>query len=307
MSNSYVVGEDEGGRLDRWLRKRFPDSPRREIERLLERGLVLVEGRKAAKGHPVAAGATILLEQLPPTRAESGPQPEALPLGVLHVDEDLVAVDKPPGIPTHPLWANELGTAANRLVERFPECAAASTDPREGGAVHRLDRGTSGVLVFARSTSAHERLRKAFSGGNVRKTYLALCSAAPNSERIDVPLQARGGLAVPSPDGLPAMTELTSIARSGSYELIRCTSRSGRMHQIRAHLAHANAPIVGDSDYGGEPAPHSLIDFFLHAESVIFGTVEGRCIHAPLPEDRRRTLDALGFGSLELGPADVEQ
>jgi len=207
------------------------------------------------------------------------------------VDDARVVVAKPPGMPSQPLAAGERGTAAGGVVARYPECGAASPDPRDGGLVHRLDIGTSGVLIAARTRAAWEALRADFGRGAVGKTYLALCEAAPVTRECDAPLAQRGArVVVDHTDGLPAHTRWEVVARAGERALVRCHAATGRMHQIRVHLATCGAPIVGDARYGGQPLD-GLCEFFLHAEEV---RLPDLTVRAPLPPDRQAVLAALG-------------
>lgn len=293
-----VVEADEEGRVDRFLVRRFPDSSRRLLQDLFDEGAVRIGGRVAKKGDRVAAGAEVTLARAPAVGEDLRPAPDpaaAALLQVLHVDEDVVVVDKPPGMPSQPLRAGELGTAANGIVHLYPECASVGDDPRDGGLVHRLDIGTSGALAAARSRAAWTALRAAFHEGRVEKEYLALVEGAPVSRGCDLPLAQRGKrVVVDLAEGLEAHTEWEVVAHHhGDRHLLRCRATTGRMHQIRAHLAHCGAPIVGDELYGGRPFP-GLVGFFLHA-AVLRIPLAGRTItvEAPLPPDRRGVIAAL--------------
>ena len=286
-------GADE--RLDRVVARHFPGATRTRLGELFAAGAVRVDGRVARKGDRARPGSKVEVAQ-PPVTAEAlrviADPAAAERLVTLHVDDELIAVAKPPGMPSQPLRAGELGTAASGMVARFPECAAVADDPRDGGLVHRLDIGTSGVLIAARTRAAWDALRAHFGGGAVAKTYLALCEAPPVSRECDAPLTQRGPrVVVDHAEGLPAHTRWDVIARAGDRALVRCHASTGRMHQVRAHLAACGAPIVGDVRYGGGPMPE-LIEFFLHAESV---RLPDLTVTAPLPDDRRAVLAALGL------------
>jgi 23S rRNA pseudouridine1911/1915/1917 synthase len=206
---------------------------------------------------------------------------------VLWVDPALVAVDKQAGVPSHPRAAGETDTVANAIVARFPECASASPDAREGGLCHRLDIGTSGVLIAARSPAAWSALRAALSGGACEKTYLAeVTGTPPPSGELNAAIGRRGrrGKQVVVDGGrnpLPAHTRWELLEARAGTALLRVRLTKGRTHQVRAHLAAAGHPIVGDALYGGGAGPLRL-----HAASVRFihpDTDETIFIEAPAP------------------------
>jgi 23S rRNA pseudouridine1911/1915/1917 synthase len=273
------------GRADLVVAASLGGRGRRELARLFDAGAVRRGGKRLRKGDPVAAGDVLDVDDRGPDRAP--PVAEALPVEVLFEDTRLVAVNKPPGIPSHPLRAGELGTLANRLVAHYPECARAGEDPREAGLVHRLDGGTSGLLIAARTRAAWDDLRAALSAGRVTKVYLALVARNAPAGHSDEPLSQAGGRAhIGGREAKEARTSWRPIDETAAGTLLECTATTGRMHQIRAHLAHAGFPIVGDTLYGGPPAPEGLVDFFLHASRVSVLPD----ILAPLPPDRRLTL-----------------
>jgi 23S rRNA pseudouridine1911/1915/1917 synthase len=207
------------------------------------------------------------------------PDPE-VPIVVLLERSDIVAVNKPAGIPSQPLKPGELGTIANGIVHRYPECVAIG-DLRDGGLVHRLDIGTSGVLVAARTAEAHRALRDAFGAGLIHKEYLALVENRPVSRECDSPLVQRGKrVVVDHTDGLAAHTTFVVEHATATHALVRCTAQTGRMHQVRAHLANVGSPIVGDELYGGSPLV-GVEGFFLHAAKIVLA--DKTEISAPLP------------------------
>jgi 23S rRNA pseudouridine1911/1915/1917 synthase len=288
----FTVEPQDEGRADRVLARRFPWASRRRLADLFARRLVRIDGKLARKGTIAAAGATMAVAEAPPSDRDLAPIPVGS-LPIVHADDTLVAADKPAGMPSHPLRARETGTAANALVAMFPETAGIGDDPREAGLVHRLDAGTSGVLLCARDRDSWLALRAAFAGGQVEKRYLALVLGSARDGACDEPLSASGGRASVG-SGLPAHTRWTVEARGGGVTLLRCTSRTGRMHQIRAHLAHAGFPIVGDTLYG-DAAPTGQ-PFFLHASSIDLphpATGARLVVTAPLPESRLAVLREL--------------
>jgi 23S rRNA pseudouridine1911/1915/1917 synthase len=248
--------------------------------RLIAAGAVRVEGRPARKGQHPTAGQTVEVEDA--RVAAQGPdglrvQPDPdLAIRLLRVEATFVAIDKPAGVPAHPQTAGQLGTAANAIVARFPECAAASPDPREGGLVHRLDTGTSGVLLAARSAAAWTALRAALSGPECEKSYLAeVVGGAAESGQTSAPIGrvGRRGARVRVDGGrhpLPAHTSWEVIDRRPETTLLRVRLRRGRGHQVRAHLAAAGHPIAGDALYGADADAGGEAGLHLHAASVQF-------------------------------------
>jgi 23S rRNA pseudouridine1911/1915/1917 synthase len=288
-------------RVDVWLAGVL-ELPRARVKELLERGAVRIGGRPPRKGDRTVAGARIevTLEEEDPRPV---PQPE-LPLEVLHLDAQLVAVNKTAGMPSHPLAAGERGTVVNALVARHPECAGASADPREGGLVHRLDTFTSGALLAARTREAWQALRDAFGGRQVDKSYLAVVTGPVAEEgEIDLSLRHRADRVEPALDGSgrEALTDFRVRSRSGDVSLLEVRIHTGVLHQIRAHLAAIGAPVLGDTAYGGRPHP-GLGRFFLHAARLGFvhpATGLRLEISAPLPAELRTVLHELGLAAVD--------
>jgi 23S rRNA pseudouridine1911/1915/1917 synthase len=296
-----VPADAAGMRVDVWLAAALA-LPRARVKELLDRGAVRIGGRPPRKGDRTIAGARVEVT-LPDDDPRPVPQPE-LPLRLLHIDAQLVAVDKPAGLPSHPLAPGERGTVVNALVARHPECADASADPREGGLVHRLDTLTSGVLLAARTPEAWKVVREAFSGREVDKRYLAVVTGPiADAGEIDLPLRHRADHVEPalSGGGREALTDFRVLSRAGDAALLDVGIRTGVLHQIRAHLAAIGAPVLGDTDYGGRPQP-GLDRFFLHAARLGLAhpaTGSRLEIASPLPEDLRRVLGTLGLGGVD--------
>ncbi len=297
---SLEVPPDAAGlRVDVWLAGALA-LPRARVKELLDRGAVRIGGRPPRKGDRTVAGATVevTLEREDPRPV---PQPE-LPLSILHLDPQLVAMDKPAGMPSHPLEPGERGTVVNALVARHPECVDASADPREGGLVHRLDSLTSGVLLAARTPEAWRTVREAFTGRRVDKRYLAVVTGpVADDGEIDLPLRHRGDHVEPalSGGGREARSAFQVLARSADAALLEVRIHTGVLHQIRAHLAAIGAPVLGDTSYGGRAHP-GLDRFFLHAARL--GLVHPvskspLSISSPLPPQLQRVLGELGLPS----------
>lgn len=298
-----VSEQDTGQRLDRFLRQHLWGVSRGSVLRLIQRRLVLVDGQSQAKGHLLRLGQTVVVAAA--ARSEH-PQPQPdLPLEVIQELPDLVVINKPPSMACHPLVPGETDTVANALVARYPECLAASANPREGGLAHRLDWSTSGVLLAARNPQAYGKLRGLFSSHQVVKDYLALVQGQVQTERVTVddalqtmPGDRRRMQVVQTFDrghGLAAETQFSPVETLSAFCLVRAHCRTGRRHQVRVHLAHAGHPLVGDTLYGG-PALAGVQGPFLHAEQVVLPGVSTP-FRAPLPAQRGALLQTLRQGT----------
>jgi 23S rRNA pseudouridine1911/1915/1917 synthase len=298
-----TVTVDVADRVDKVLARAFPAAGRRQLARMFADGAVRLGGRKLAKGDRVAAGDVLDLAHAPATEAEHAPVADpaiAARLTVLAQTAAVVVVDKPAGIPSQPLRAGETGTVANGLAAGWPECAAACVaadqDPRDGGLVHRLDVWTSGAIAAARTPAAYHALRAAFRAGTVRKEYLAIVRGRVAARSCEASLAQRGDhVVVDEAGGLSAHTEFEVVRAQGDGALMRCIAHTGRMHQVRAHLALVGAPIVGDVRYGGPPAAGDD-GFYLHAARLALPAVEGGepiVADAPIPERFAHMLRAL--------------
>jgi 23S rRNA pseudouridine1911/1915/1917 synthase len=294
---SVTVAPGDEGRVDKALARHFPDAGRKQLAELFDEGVVRVKGKLAKKGDRVAAGDVIELARVPVSGEALRPLPDpSIALEILLERHDFVVIAKPAGIPSQPLRAAELGTIANAIVARFPECATLGDDHRDGGLVHRLDIGTSGVLVAARNETTYRALRDAFGKGLVEKEYLAITDGRPVSRECDAPLAQRGNHAtIDNTNGLAAHTTFDVDKATEAHALVRCSAQTGRMHQVRAHLAFCGAPITGDTLYKGKPLA-DVEGFFLHASKIKFPlTGETIEIAAPLPDRFKRALAACGL------------
>lgn len=293
MSTKVTVLPGQDGRVDKAIAAHYPEAGRRQLSDLFDAGAIRVRGKRAKKGDRVEVGDIIELERTPVSGDALRPVADpSIALELLVERPDWVAVNKPAGIPSQPLRAGELGTIANALAAGFPECAVIGDDPRDGGLVHRLDIGTSGVLIAARTPEAYARLRELFGSGQIEKQYLALTDQRPVSRECDAPLVQRGNhVAVDHTDGLAAYTQFIVERATSTHALVRCIARTGRMHQVRAHLAHVGSPITGDAIYGGAALPgHD--GFFLHAAQVVLADAT---VEAPLPARFTAALAAVGL------------
>jgi len=295
------------GRLDRALADAL-GLGRAAVKEAFRQGRVRADGRRARASDPARARLVVDLEVEGPA-GPPAPQPEA-PLRILAEAPRWLVADKPAGVATHPLRPGEAGTLANAVAARYPECAAASRDPREGGAVHRLDADTSGCVLFARDREAWEALRERLARRDVEKAYLALVTGRVAAGGVcSVPLAQRRGRSVPVPDDeaaarlpgragapRPAETRFEPVRAFDRHTLLEVRIRTGAMHQIRAHLALLGHPVAGDTVYGGEAAAlPGLGRHFLHAWKLGFERPEGGRaeVESPLPPELAAALDRL--------------
>jgi 23S rRNA pseudouridine1911/1915/1917 synthase len=292
-----------GERLDKALAEAFPELSRAQLQRLIAEGQVQLDGRPAAKSSQRLSAGTRVVVHIPPA-VPAALEPEDIPLAIVYEDADLLVVDKPAGMVVHPAPSGHRhGTLVQAVLAHVPGLAGIGGE-RRPGIVHRLDKGTSGLIVVAKHDRALRALQEQFKARTVAKRYLALVygHVQPERGRIDVPVardprrrQRMAALA----GGRPAVTRYRTLERFAvpePYSLLACEPRTGRTHQIRVHLAALGYPIVGDTLYGRRTTPFGLGRPFLHAERLGFhlpGTGEWREFAAPLPPALDGVLAAL--------------
>ena len=240
-----------GERLDRHVAAAL-ELPRNQVQQWIRAGLVRLNGRPAKASEVVAAGDLVECEPPPPARESLVPEPGEL--AVLHEDAGMVVLDKPAGLTVHPGAGRATGTLAHLLLARYPEMAGVG-GPGRPGIVHRLDKGTSGVMVVARTAASYQRLSRAFAGRAVFKRYLAVVYGRPaaNAGVVEAPIgrhrERRKEMTV-RPDGRPARTGYRVLAAGPGIALVELDLATGRTHQIRVHLKSIGHPLIGDPVYG---------------------------------------------------------
>ncbi|HEX7298082.1 MAG TPA: RluA family pseudouridine synthase [Solirubrobacteraceae bacterium] len=282
--------DDEGARLDAFLAG--PLGSRARAQRLIDAGAVLVDGRRAPKRHRLGAGEVVSVEE--PAVAPPADVPDA-EFSVPYRDEHLLVVDKPAGVVVHPARGHRAGTLAQALAG----VAAGGEDAARAGIVHRLDRDTSGLLVVARSETAHRALRAALQARTITREYLVLVEGRPPARTgtIDAPLgrdrRVRTRMSTDTDTPRAAITHFELERALPRTTLLRVRLETGRTHQIRAHLQAIGHPVVGDPEYG-TPGRLGLERQFLHATRLAFThpvTGQEVDVSSPLPADLQAALD----------------
>jgi len=285
--------EAPAGRLDAVVAARLGIA-RAEAQRAIAAGGVLVDGLARPKSHRLAGGERVRVDLTP----SSDLPPEGPPLQVAYRDEHLAVVCKPAGLPTHPTENRRAGTVVNRLLGMGIPLAARG-GPLRPGIVHRLDAGTSGLLVVACDDATYEALAAMFRRHDADRRYLALVRGRVEHDRfeVDAPLGRSGArIHIDATGGRRATTVFEVRERFGRATLLEAAPRTGRTHQIRVHLAAVGHPILGDRRYGGggdDARALGLARPFLHAWRIAFvhpETKERLVLEDPLPNDLDRVL-----------------
>jgi 23S rRNA pseudouridine1911/1915/1917 synthase len=278
---SFNVDRAEAGeRLDRLAARRL-DTSRSIVQRIIQEGLLRVDGEAAGSSYRVRGGERI--EARMPARDLA---PEEIPVPVIFEDEFLLVVDKPAGLVVHPGAGNQSGTLANALLDRG---IAGGEDPDRPGIVHRLDRDTSGLMVVAKGEPAYSKLVEMMAGRRVRRCYRAVVVGEdlPETGTVDSPVgrDPDNPTLMAAGVGRPAVTHFEVLREESGHAMLRVRLETGRTHQIRVHLAAIGYPVYADPLYGTAVPGRRL---WLHAERLSFEhpvTGEHLSFESPIPED----------------------
>ncbi len=306
IENFRVEPEDEGARLDRYLAIHLPDLSRTRVQELIAQGRVRVSGETTRSSHRVMAGERIEVEVLDRPRLDA--EAEEIPIELLYEDDDIVVVNKAAGMVVHAGAGETHGTLVNALLHRLGTLSEAGGAIRPG-IVHRLDRGTSGVLIVARNDEAHRALADQFQERHVDKYYLALLHGrvAENSGSITLPISRdlvrRTRMTTRRREGREARTDWRVLLGFTGFTLVETRLYTGRTHQIRVHFSSMGHPVAGDTVYGAPHVPRlagqplkELGRTFLHAARIGFAhprTGERIEVRAPLAPELRAYLEHL--------------
>jgi len=296
MKTLALTADKSGERLDVFLARRCRELSRSQAQRLIDNGLVTLNGQPAKPSQPTVQGDHVLVQLMPAPELEA--IPEAIPLTIIYQDSDIIVVDKPAGLTVHPAPGHPRGTLVNALLALNPELANIGEKLRPG-IVHRLDKDTSGLLVVAKNQRAHRSLTQQLKDREVQKTYLALVHGRPQPAQgvIEAPIgrhpRQRKRMAVVE-GGRAAQTRYRTREVIGPYALLEVEPVTGRTHQVRVHMASRGHPLVGDPVYGRR-SPH-VERQFLHAWRLAFrlpGSQRDIELESPLPLDLREALQKI--------------
>ena len=276
-----VGADSQGRRLDKFLAGHFEkDFSRVFLQKLLKKGKVLLNGGIPKRHQKVSAGETV--EITIPEPEESIILAQKIPLKIVYEDKHLLVVNKPQGMVTHPAPGNYTGTLVNALLAHCKDLSGIGGVSKPG-IVHRLDKGTSGLLLVAKTDDAHKKLAKQFKDKTTRRVYLALVDGNVELDNgiIELPIGRSTGdrkkMAVKFDDesSREAITRYKVIKRFGDFTLLECSLGTGRTHQIRVHLSYIGHPILGDEKYGTKgnfkmPMLHAATIGFIHPATKKF-------------------------------------
>ena len=309
MSTETIIVEQTlmSARLDKFLSEKLPAHSRGEFQRLIEAGVILINGRPAKITHHPRAGESIEIHWPETQPAEA--LPEEIPLHVLFEDADLLVLNKPPGLVVHPAAGHATGTLVNALLHHCAGQLSGIGGVARPGIVHRLDKDTSGCLVVAKNDAAHLALSAQFAARKVEKVYHAIVCGklAKNEGAINASIARhavqRKKMSVVTRGGREALTTYRVLEPLAGAMLVEARIHTGRTHQIRVHFQHLGHPLVGDVTYGPRPnqrlaeAVHCKASRqMLHARRLVFvhpRTTKPIAVEALWPEDFKETLQAL--------------
>lgn len=292
IESLVITLEEAHDRIDKVLAKRFVDIQSRQyFQHLITSGLVTVNGRPVKKKDKLNPGDEVEVQFV--LTPEITLTPEAIPLDILHEDDDILVINKPVGMVVHPAPGNWHGTFVNALLHHCQGLEGDASQLRPG-IVHRLDKDTSGVLVAAKTNAAHQKLVALFSSRQVQKEYLAICAGNPGKGEIDAPIgrhpTQRKLMAVVEKGGRQARSQYETLGFRGDLSVVKIHLITGRTHQARVHMRHIGFPIIGDATYGKAATNQKFHAKrqMLHAHTLTFPhPITGKALTftAPIPQD----------------------
>ncbi len=295
-----LIAQTDGQRLDAAIAELCPELSRSAAQRLVEEGLVTVNGKPAKKNYKTFPGDEISL--ILPQAQETDILPEDIPLDVVYEDEDVIVVNKPKGLVVHPAAGHASGTLVNALLHHCGDSLSGIGGEKRPGIVHRIDKDTSGLLIAAKNDAAHQALSDQLKDHSLARTYecIAVGTFREDSGVISAPIGRhptdRKKMTVTDKGGKEAVTHWKVLGRYPGYTHLQCDLETGRTHQIRVHLAWRSHPIAGDAVYGRTDSRLNLTSQCLHAVKLRFRhprTGEELECSAPLPPEFEAALQKL--------------
>ena len=295
-----IMAREGGDRIDALLARDGQIRSRNAAVRLIEAGLVTLEGRPVRKNHRTQAGQVFQVLIPPPEETEVLAQD--IPLDVVYEDRDVIVVNKPRGLVVHPAPGHPDGTLVNALLAHCGDSLSGVGGEKRPGIVHRIDKDTSGLLIAAKNDEAHAALSAQLKDRSLSRVYDAVVHGSFRNDAgtVDAPIgrdpRNRQRMAVTEKNSRPAVTHWEVLERYNRYTYIRCRLETGRTHQIRVHMAHTGHPLLGDTVYGGR-RDKGLETQCLHARGLRFihpRTGEPIELWTELPDWFREALSKLG-------------
>ena len=259
--------EDKGSRIDKYISDNIAELTRSAVQGLIEKGLVLAEGKAVSKNYKLRGGEEISVEIPEPEPMDA--VPEDIPLDIVYEDDDLLVVNKPKGMVVHPAHGNYTGTLVNALLHHCGDSLSGINGVIRPGIVHRIDKNTSGLLIVAKNDASHLKLAEQIKVHSFTREYEAVaCGYFKDTEgTVDAPIGRhktdRKKMCVTTENSRNAVTHYSVIKQYGGYAHVRLRLETGRTHQIRVHLSYIGHPVLGDDVYG-KP----------------YKGIEGQCLHA---------------------------
>jgi len=284
-----LIVEESGQRIDKYIAEK-QELSRVTVQRLIEEGNILVNGKKAKPSYAVQVGDEVIIQM--PEAKETDLKPQDIPLDIIYEDSDIIVVNKAKGMVVHPAVGNPDGTLVNAIMAHCKGNLSGIGGELRPGIVHRLDKDTSGLLIIAKNDKAHLRISEQIQNRQVKKTYLALVKGIvpENEATIKMPIgrstKDRKKMAV-TLKGKEAITHFKVLERFEKYTYLEVNIETGRTHQIRVHMAEIGHPVVGDMVYSNGKNEFNIEGQMLHAYRLEFKhpiTEKEMCLEAHLPE-----------------------
>jgi len=291
MKITRIEAQTEGERLDAFLASSMPDMSRSAIQKLIDDGLVTLNGQKVKKNRRVSPGDDYKVSFPEPQEPETAA--EKIPLDIVYEDGDVIVVNKPKGMVVHPAPGHPGGTLVNALLHHCGESLSGIGGEKRPGIVHRIDKDTSGLIIAAKNDRAHRALAAQLKDHSLSRVYEALVTGNIKTEggTVDAPIGRhpfeRKKMAVTARNSRNAVTHYEVISRLNGVTHVRCRLETGRTHQIRVHMASIGHPVLGDTVYGRKKPEPGLQGQCLHARELRFvhpDTGEKVTVSCELPE-----------------------